>query len=171
MEITNTESFLRYYDKIKQRTRRLFDYIPADKIEWAIQQGSFTIGDEIRHLANIERYMFVENAQLKPSKYTGCGVEYAQGLENVAKYYEQKYQESVTILSKLSNSDLLKKCTTPAGIEITVWKWLRAMVEHEIHHRGKLYLSLSMLQVKTPPMFGLTSEEVIQGSVQAKEIR
>ena len=34
------------------------------------------------------------------------------------------------------------------------------MVEHEIHHRGQLYLLLSMLGVATPPIYGLTSEEV-----------
>jgi uncharacterized damage-inducible protein DinB len=41
-----------------------------------------------------------------------------------------------------------------------VWKWLRAMVEHEVHHRGQLYLMLGMVGVATPPIFGLTSEEV-----------
>jgi uncharacterized damage-inducible protein DinB len=45
---------------------------------------------------------------------------------------------------------------------MAVWKWLRAMTEHEIHHRGQLYLMLSMLGVKTPPVFGMTSEELRQ---------
>jgi uncharacterized damage-inducible protein DinB len=35
------------------------------------------------------------------------------------------------------------------------------MIEHEIHHRGELYIYLNLLNVKTPPIFGLTSEEVI----------
>ena len=36
----------------------------------------------------------------------------------------------------------------------------RAMVEHEVHHRGQIYIYLGMLGVKTPPIYGLTSEEV-----------
>ncbi|MGZ4786907.1 MAG: DinB family protein [Terriglobales bacterium] len=48
---------------------------------------------------------------------------------------------------------------------MTTWKWLRAMVEHECHHRGQIYLYLSMLEVPTPPVFGLTSEQVRQRSV------
>ena len=47
---------------------------------------------------------------------------------------------------------------------ITTWKWLRAMCEHEAHHRGQLYLMLNMLEVPTPPLFGLTSEEVVARS-------
>jgi hypothetical protein len=30
----------------------------------------------------------------------------------------------------------------------------------EIHHRGQLYLYLNMIGVATPPMFGLSAEEV-----------
>ena len=51
-------------------------------------------------------------------------------------------------------------CTTPAGAELRTWKWLRALVEHEVHHRGQLYLMLRMVGVETPPLYGLTSEEV-----------
>lgn len=38
------------------------------------------------------------------------------------------------------------------------------MIEHEIHHRGQIYLYLSMLNVETPPLYGLTSEEVFEKS-------
>jgi uncharacterized damage-inducible protein DinB len=48
---------------------------------------------------------------------------------------------------------------------MTVWKWLRAMVEHEVHHRGEIYLMLGHLGVETPPLYGLTSEEVRERSV------
>jgi uncharacterized damage-inducible protein DinB len=49
---------------------------------------------------------------------------------------------------------------TPAGAPITTWKWLRAMVEHEAHHRGQLYLLLGLRGIATPPIYGLTEEEV-----------
>jgi uncharacterized damage-inducible protein DinB len=34
------------------------------------------------------------------------------------------------------------------------------MVEHEIHHRGELYAYLGLLNVKVPPLYGLTSEQL-----------
>ena len=39
------------------------------------------------------------------------------------------------------------------------------MAEHEIHHRGQLYMALGMFGVETPPLYGLTSEEVRARSV------
>ena len=69
------------------------------------------------------------------------------------------------IIAGLGAADLQRKCTTPEGSPITVWKWLRAMVEHEVHHRGQIYLYLAMLGVPTPPLYGLTSEQLRERSV------
>ncbi|TRX62583.1 DinB family protein [Fulvivirga sp. M361] len=164
MEITDIDSFLNYYARIKERTSRLFECIPAEKMEWTPKKGKFTIGDIIRHLALTERFMYAENVQLKPSLYTGCGEDFAKGSKDIIGLYSALHIETIEILAQLEKEDLNKKCETPGGYKITVWKLLRAMVEHEIHHRGVLYTYLAMLGVSTPPIFGLTSEEVIQKS-------
>ena len=164
MEINDLQTFLKYYSRVKSRTQRLFPYIPPDKIEWTHREGEFTIGDIIRHLATIERYMYAENAQFKPSRYRGCGTEYAEGYEATIDFYNRLHAESMAIFEGLRPEDLQAKCQTPGKVDITLWKWLRAMVEHEIHHRGQLYLYLGMLGIKSPPMYGLTSEQVIDNS-------
>ena len=164
MEITSTESFLEYFEKVRRRTRRVVECVPPERIEWTYKEGKFTLGDLIRHLAATERYMFAENARLRPSRYPGHGRELADGHQAVLDFFERAHQESLEIFRALSDADLRRKCVTPGGVEVTVWKWLRSMVEHEVHHRGQIYLYLSMLDVKTPPLYGLTSEEVLERS-------
>jgi uncharacterized damage-inducible protein DinB len=126
--------------------------------------GKFTIGDQIRHIAAIERYMFAETIAGRRPAYHGCGKELADGYENVISYFNELHRQSIEIFSSLTNEDLRKKCVTPGNAEMPVWKWLRAMVEHEIHHRAELYIYLNLIGVKTPPMFGLTAEEVQERS-------
>lgn len=164
MEATNINQFLSYYEKIRQRTMRVIRCVPPDKIDWTYKEGKFTLADLIRHIAATERYMFAENAQLKPSRYPGHGKELADGYVDVLSFIERAHNESISIFRELSDEDLQKKCVTPGGISITVWKWLRSMIEHEIHHRGQIYLYLGMLDVPTPPLYGLTSEEVFANS-------
>ncbi|MBR9773706.1 MAG: DinB family protein [Cytophagales bacterium] len=164
MEITNINTFLDYYGKIRERTNRLIAVIPPEYMDWAYRPGKFTIADQIRHIAAIERYMFAETILGKPCCYSGCGKELADGYNEIIGYFNEKHEEALAILKKLSNDDLQRKCLTPANTPITVWKWLRAMTEHEIHHRAQLYIYLNLLDVKTPPMFGLSSEEIIQNS-------
>lgn len=164
MITTHLSDFIQYYDRIKSRTIRLFDYIPEEKIEWTYKAGKFTIGDLVRHIACLERYMYVETVLGNPSRYTGCGPSYASSLEEISTFYKKLYQESREIFLSLDEADLTAKCKMPAGGEITSWKWLRTMLEHEIHHRGQIYLYLAMNDIATPPIFGLTSEELIEQS-------
>lgn len=160
MEISSAAGFLEYWDSLRKRTRRVAACIPPDRLEWAPRAGAFTLGDVVRHLAAIERYMYAETVAGRPSRYSGCGRELAEGYDAVLAYFDRLDQESRAIIGALSDADLQRKCRTPAGTEITTWKWLRAMCEHEVHHRGQIYLMLGLLQVPTPPLFGLTSEEV-----------
>lgn len=170
MEITSVASFLAYYEGIRERTRRVVERIPDERMEWRHAYGRFSFGDLLRHLAALERYMFAENAAGRPSRYPGHGRELADGAEAVRRYYERMRAESLEIFRALSDEDLARRCTTPAGASLPVWKWLRAMVEHEVHHRGQLYLMLGMIEVETPPIFGLTSEEVRDRSTGGADV-
>ncbi|MDQ2971068.1 MAG: DinB family protein [Acidobacteriota bacterium] len=159
-------AFLEYYEKVRGRTSRVVDRIPAERLDWTWREGKFTLGDQVRHIAAIERYMYAENVKGKPSRYPGHGRELADGLPAVRAFFDRTHSESLEIFRTLTDADLAGKSVTPAGTPITTSKWLRAMVEHEIHHRGQIYLYLSMLDVKTPPIYGMTSEEVRARSVR-----
>lgn len=153
-------ALLDYLERVHERTRRVVQLIPPVDVEWAPAPGWFTFGGLVRHLAGIERWMFAENALGKPSRYAGHGVELADGMPSVLAYYDTLHAESAAIFASLDDAALGRKVATPAGVQITVWKWLRAMTEHEAHHRGQLYLMLAIRGVSTPPLYGLTSEEV-----------
>jgi len=164
MEIRTIDPFLIYYEKIRHRTMRVIKCIPPQRLEWTYQDGKFTFGDLIRHLAATERFMFAENVQFRKSSYPGHGRELADGYDEVMGYMDNMHHESMEIFARLTDESLQRKCLTPGGATITVWKWLRAMIEHEIHHRGQIYLYLGTLGVATPPLYGLTSEEVLERS-------
>lgn len=149
-----------YFQRVRERTMRVMRCVPPEHVEWTYRAGKFTIGDIGRHLVSIERWMFAENARLRPSVYPGHGRDLADGYDAVMTYMETMHAEALAILETLTEEQLDQRCTTPAGASMPVRKWLRSMVEHEIHHRGQLYLYLSMLEVPTPPLYGLTEEEV-----------
>ena len=167
MEITSIDSFLPYLKSIRERTMRVARSIPPDMLEWTYAPGKFTLGDLLRHIATIERYLWAEIVQGKPSRYQGCGRDLADGFDNVLAFMERLHTESVEIFSRLTPEDLKGKCATPDGSPISRWKVLRLVVEHEIHHRGEIYIYLGMLGTKTPPLYGMTSEQVKELSAKA----
>ncbi|MFZ6011814.1 MAG: DinB family protein [Bacteroidota bacterium] len=160
MEIKSVNSFLDYYEKLRERTLKLVRIVPPEHMNWSYKEGKFTIADMLRHVAAIERYMFAENMLGKPSRYQGCGKELADGYDNVVAFFNEMHRQTIEVVSNMKDHELEEKCVTPGGAPLAKWKWLRAMAEHEIHHRGELYIYLNLLNIKTPPMFGLTAEEV-----------
>src|SRR5271157_658585 len=103
MQIHDLDIFLEYLDKVHQRTVRVVRCIPADRLEWSFREGKFTLGDLVRHIAAVERYMFMETIQGQPSRYTGCGRELADGYEGVMTFRETLHTQTVEILSRLGD--------------------------------------------------------------------
>jgi uncharacterized damage-inducible protein DinB len=165
VRIVAASEFVEYWRNVRQRTRSAIERIRAEDLEWTYDPGRWTMGDIARHLAGIERDMYAENVAGRPSRYPGHERALADGLPAVLDYHDRKHAESMAIFAALTPAQLEAKCETPAGIRITTWKWLRAMVEHEAHHRGQLYLMLGMRGVLNPPIYGLTEEEVKARSV------
>jgi uncharacterized damage-inducible protein DinB len=164
VEISDIDTFLSYLESVRGRTRSVADSIPGDRVEWSAGEGRFTPGDLIRHIASAERWMWAENVKGRPSRYPGHGTDLASGKEGVLSYMDRLHVDAVAIMRSLPTERLEEPCTTVGGIEMRVWKWLRLMVEHEIHHRGQLYEMLGRMGVETPPLYGLTEPQVKQRS-------
>jgi uncharacterized damage-inducible protein DinB len=162
MEINSINSFLSYYEKTRETTHRVIQVIPHDKIDWAYMPGKFTIADIVRHIAAIERNLFAEVVSGKPPAYKGCGKELADGFKNIVSYFNEMHIQSMQIFKPLTDDSLSKKVISLNGKEVEISNFLRALIVHEIHHRGALYIYLNLLNVRTPPIFGLTEAQVIQ---------
>lgn len=160
VEIRSIGPFLKYFANVRERTMRVSRCVPPDKVDWSYAAGKFTAGDLLRHIAVTERYLFAENIQGHTSRYTTHGRELAGTLDDILAFMERLHTESMSIFAKLTDDELQRKCRNVAGLEIAISTYLRSMIEHEIHHRGELYAYLGILGVATPPLYGLTSEEV-----------
>ncbi len=166
MEITSVASFLPYYEKIWLRTRKLVSIIPAERLEWAYAPGKFTLGDQVRHIAAISRYLFAEVAAGRSNAYKGCGPELAGDLPSLLAYFDEMHRQTTAVIAGIDDEALNKMCMGPGGHALPSWKWLRLMTEHEVHHRGQLYVYLGLLGIPTPAVLGMTAEQVQQDGSQ-----
>jgi uncharacterized damage-inducible protein DinB len=151
---------LRAFDTARGRTVRLAALIPDHALDWGPAPGAFTCADIVRHLAAAERFTFVEIAVGGASRYPGHDKALAYGKEGVLAYLDTLHDQSMALLQTLDDDALERRITTPAGAQIPTWRWLQLMAEHEAHHRGQLYLMLRLLGVATPPLFGMTEQQL-----------
>lgn len=152
---------LRALDTARGRTVRLARLVPEAALDWRPAPGAYSCADLLRHLAAAERDLFVEVAMGRPSRYAGHGPTLAYGREGVLAFLDAMHVESMALLETLDDDALDRAVTTPTGAHLPTWRWLQLLTEHEAHHRGQLYLMLRLLGVETPPLFGMTEEQLV----------
>jgi len=154
------DDFLQHFEQVRERTMRVVAAIPEDKVEWTCRPGEFSFGDLARHIAATERWVFAECARGKASRYKGCGRALAEGRDGVIAFMEKMHAESMEIFRAMTEEDFLKKGTSPEGKPVTAWRMLRAMLEHEAHHRGQMYVYLGILGVAAHPLYTLNEPQL-----------
>jgi uncharacterized damage-inducible protein DinB len=154
------DDFLGYFDSARKRTRQVAACIPPDRVEWTHTPGTFSPGDLVRHIAVAERYIWAETVHGRPSGYVTHGRELADGKDEVLAFLDRMHAESMPLFRSIAPEALAGRVTAPGGASVATRKWLLAMVEHEAHHRGQMYTLLAMLGVETPPLYGMTSDQV-----------
>jgi uncharacterized damage-inducible protein DinB len=87
----------------------------------------------------------------------------------VVAYMERMHAESLAIFRAMSEEDFNKKGTSPEGKPVTAWRMLRAMLEHEAHHRGQIYVYLGILGVPAPSLYGLNARQLESLSRQSAQ--
>jgi uncharacterized damage-inducible protein DinB len=162
MEVTDIKNFTEYYSKTRVITNKVLAAIPTNRLDWAYSTGKFTIGDIIRHIAAIERYVFAEIAIGNKPCYRGCGEEISKNYNNVFDFFNEMHAQSIQLFESLDNESLSKKVSSVDGNQIKLSSFLRALIVHEIHHRAVLCIYLNLLGIQTPPVIGLTETQVIE---------
>lgn len=149
-----------YLAGIHKRTRRLLDLIPESDIEWRPGPGRMSFGELIRHIAGIERWVYAEVARGSASCYPGNAEALAAGKAASIAYFDALHADADAILRPMLDGVDAHLVTTPSSVQMPLSRWLLLLAEHEIHHRGQLYMLLGQRGVRTPPIFGLTAEQL-----------
>ena len=171
MEVVTVAGFLDYYRRVREATRRVVAVIPEAALDWTYKPGKFTTGDLVRHIAAIERFVFAEAALGRPIRYGGCGKELGADLPAVLGFFDRCHGETLAMLGSLTDGDLQRRVPNAAGRDMELGKLLRALPVHEIHHRGALCIYLNLFGVDTPPVLGLTAEQLLVRSAGGRSER
>lgn len=155
-----SEAFLREFESVYRRTRKLVALIPNERVEWRPYPGAFSLGDLARHIATTERWMWGETIHGRASRYAGCGPEHGATPAQILALFDALHKETVASIEALREDQWSGPCHPPGGATVTVARWLELMLEHEIHHRGQMYTTLGMLNVAVPSLFSLTEKSV-----------
>ncbi|MGB2869107.1 MAG: DinB family protein [Bacteroidota bacterium] len=150
------QQFLAYCDDMVRPTEPLFRSVPADKLDWKPTENSFTLAQQMAHIAGaLEEYgngiatgdwsfgsmreRFVQNRHT-PS----------MNVEEAVTLLNKNYQIFKNLLSALSEEEFSSgEIETPQfGGKSPRWRVAMLAVEHHINHKAELFMCLKMIGVK-----------------------
>ena len=157
--IHDIKEYVKYLNGIHKRTMQYMKAIPDELLEWKPSEDKFSIGDLLRHIAS-SRLMFLGIFEHGSWTYTGHDTNNGASLEDISNYLESCQTKLTERLLKIGNDVLSKKVLTLHGHEVSAWRILMSIPEHEIHHRGQISAYLQMNNIEPPQIFGLKIEQV-----------
>lgn len=158
--IRDIASFSRYFSGIRRRTLMYIRAVPADRLGWRAGPGELSCAELIRHIGAAEQ-MYIELVAEGRWCYPGHTIAEDATPARLLAELEAGHAAALARLAALPDSVLDQPRPALEGPPVKVWRWLMALVEHEVHHRSQLAVSLALLGVQPPQIYGLGVEEVI----------
>lgn len=125
--------------------------VPNDKLEWKPADGMFSLRELICHLPQAEllivRSALAGSTQKPQLELSGLSVD------QIVETFDRQHERLVEEVSRLDPNQLEEEVEF-YGRKMPRIALLVGMTEHEIHHRGQLFIYLRLLGVEPPKIYG-----------------
>lgn len=145
------DTIIRDWNRVHAQTVRLMQLAPGDKFDWKPHETSMTLGALLNHIPQAESGLIEAIITgIFPHDFTN----YDKTDELIAAF-RKSHEEAVAKVLTISDEGWDEQ-VAPFGPEKSFPRLalLTLSLEHEIHHRGQLYVYLRMLDCKVPELFG-----------------
>ena len=137
--------------RIHAQSVKVMEVAPDDKYDWKPHETSMTLGALMNHISQAE-------SGLIEALISGVFPQEFTNYDNTAALiaaFDKSHAEAVAKLQALSD-EAWDEQVAPFGPERSFSRLalLTVSLEHEVHHRGQLYVYLRMLGCPVPELFG-----------------
>jgi uncharacterized damage-inducible protein DinB len=167
------QGLLAEFDMETANTRRTLARLPEDKLDWAPDPKSMSLGRLAAHIAEMPGWaaltLSTNELDFAAGGYTPA---VATSVEHVLGIADENAKAARAAIEAASDADFMKPWTLRNGDQIyfTMPKIavIRGMVmNHTIHHRGQLTVYYRMNGVPVPALYGPSADETAFPSAAA----
>jgi Uncharacterized protein conserved in bacteria len=157
--IRSVADFIRYFEGVRRRTWTVVDRLTPALAAWRPRPDEFTGGAIVRHLAGAERFFVTRVVDDRWTDDLEPGPEL--DLPATRARLERAHREEMARLATVPDVRLEATITDLEGHPTRVWRFLMAMVEHEVHHRSQLDSWLAAAGAEPPQLYRYRMEDVV----------
>ena len=147
----NAKELFGHWAEVRRGLIRALDKLTDDQLEFVPREGLWSLGTVARHIAGAEegwfRYVISRELPKWPVGYTG---EDYPTVASIKSLLAEVHARTLATLETVDADELRRVVDTPWGHEISQLWIIWHVIEHEIHHRGEIFLMLGLLGTEAP---------------------
>jgi uncharacterized damage-inducible protein DinB len=150
---------VRYFEGVRRRTVAAVDRVTPSLAAFKPRPDEWTCGEIVRHLAGAERFFVTKVVEDRFTTDLDLGP--SESWPRTRARLDEVHHAEMARLSALPDARLSEKVADLDGGRVSAWRFLMAMVEHEVHHRSQLDAWLALGGVEAPQLYGYRMEDVV----------
>jgi len=127
------------------------DLLADEQLDFVPREGLWSLGHVARHIANAEegwfRHIVTGELEEWPRDYTAA--DYPT-VDAVKLLLQEVHSRTATYLKGVTAADMDQRIQQSWGPEVTLRWVIWHVLEHEIHHRGEIYLMIGLMGMEAP---------------------
>jgi uncharacterized damage-inducible protein DinB len=157
--IASVAQFAAYFEGVRKRTLVAVDRVGPMLAGFSPKPGEWTCAQIVRHLSGAERFFVTKVVDDRFTTDLEPGTEQSWALIRAA--LDEVHRTEMRRLAAVPDSRLGEKVADLDGGRVSGWRFLMAMVEHEVHHRSQLDAWIALAGGEAPQIYGYRMEDVI----------
>jgi uncharacterized damage-inducible protein DinB len=147
----NAKELFGHWAEVRQGLFQALDRLSDAQLEFVPREGLWSLGKVARHIADAEegwfRYVVTREhrewpADSSPQDYPTVG--------SVKALLAEVHARTEAYLETVDAADLDRRIEAPWGEQVSLRWIIWHVLEHEIHHRGEIFLMLGLLGMAAP---------------------
>jgi uncharacterized damage-inducible protein DinB len=147
----NAKELFGHWAEVREGLLQALDKLTDAQLDFVPREGLWSLGTVARHIANAEggwfRYAVARELAEWPVEYTA---EEYPTIESIKALLTEVHARTEAYLVTVNAAYLDQAIEVPWGAEISLRWIIWHVLEHEIHHRGEIFLMLGMLGLEGP---------------------
>ena len=139
-----------HWKTVRHGLEQALDKLTDEQLAFVPREGLWSLGTIACHIANAEDGWFRYVAARELDEWPSLDEEQYTTVSSIKTLLDEAHGNTLAYLQKTDVADLDRTITAPWGAELTLRFIIWHVLEHEISHRGEIYLMLGLMGMEAP---------------------
>jgi uncharacterized damage-inducible protein DinB len=146
----NANELFGHWGVVRRGLVRALDSLADEQLDFVPREGLWSLGTVARHIAGAEEGWFRYIVTRERDGWPDYAAEDYPTVESIKGLLADVRARTVAYLEVVDVADVDRVIETPGGEKLSIREVAWHVLEHEIHHRGEIYLMLGLLGTEAP---------------------